>query len=633
MRRLNFVVSFVLLVVFMALSVSWCSAASEDRKTDTVLGPEKADYDWWREARFGIFIHWNMSSMLDLAGGSWFRADRDKIAEKSFNKTSKEIPSFIADGSYLKYRGVRPVPMDVYDNLFHAFNPKDFNAKEWVDVFKKAGAKYIVFTIKHHDGFCMFDSAHTDYDIMNTPFGRDIAKELSDACHKAGIKVIWYYSKADWYDPRYDYKNPEPYSDYMAEQVRELCSNYGDIKGFWWDGGHIKLDVTKIFKIIDGLQPFSISNGRIGNAPGQTFSTPEQRLGSFKLHWPWETCAIMGEGWFWNGGNNIKSLHTCQRLLIDCAVGDGNLLLDFGPTGDGSIDPRIRKNFLGMGKWLKKYGESIYGTRGGPYKPGQWGGSTRKGKRIYLHVTQQWPGGVLELPPLPATITACTALTGGKPKYEHNDKGLRITLSESRHEQPDTIIVLDVDRDAMSIQPIETMFERPLNMDVIATASSAMGKSKGAAGAAFESVHEPGHISKHFGEDGNVLREGQARQKLPKEIREKSPWVNNHRGHVFRYWLAKSDVAQPWLAFETKDPIVFRRVSISEKSDRIKSFELQYEKDAEWKTFYKGKGIGTMSILLKESVTARKVRLFITSYSSDVKEEGPGIHTFDVFAR
>ena len=221
---------------------------------------------------------------------------------------------------------------------------------------------------------------------------------------------------------------------------------------------------------------------------GLTFGTPEQKLGEFQMDRPWETTITMtGESWFWNGGINLKSANTCLRLLIDCAGGDGNVLLDFGPTIRRRIHPPIKDRYLAMGRWLEKYGESIYGTRGGPYKPGHWGVSTRKDKSVYLHVTQFWPGGVLELPPLPAEIVSCSTLTGGKPRFEQTEEGLRIELDQRYHQQPDTVIVLELDRPAWDLDPIDVPF--PVNLAHGATATASSCTSEGTRGAPARSLN------------------------------------------------------------------------------------------------------------------------------------------------
>jgi len=217
----------------------------------------------------------------------------------------------------------------------------------------------------------------------------------------------------------------------------------------------------------------------------------------------WETCAVMGGGWFWRGGKDIKSLNTCLRLLTDCAGGDGNLLLDFGPRPDGKIHPPFKENYLGMGRWLKKYGESIRKTRGGPYKPGLWGVSTRRGKTVYLHVTQKWPGGLLILPALSARVVSCRALTGGKPEFKQTADSLVITLKPMWHAYPDTIIALTLDSSAMGIEPIDMPDRYSLTVDAKVTASSSANPKagRGAPETVVQYRWEEGVISRYFGED------------------------------------------------------------------------------------------------------------------------------------
>jgi alpha-L-fucosidase len=600
-------------------------------------GAEMEDYEWWRAAKFGIFIHWNMSSILDLKAGSWYRDNSNKT--KAGNKTTPgQLPEAIADGSYLEYRGKKPVPQEIYDNLYQIFNPVRFDAEAWVETFKAAGAKYIVFTAKHHDGFCMFDSKYTDYNIMNTPFGRDVAKELSEACAEAGIKVMWYYSKADWYDPRYDIDNPMPYQEYLINQIHELFGNYKNIQGIWWDGGEIYVDPIPVREAINQYNPHAISNGRGPKGmPGITFGTPEQKLGNFDKSRPWETCAIMqGEGWFWNGGKNIKSVRTCLRLLIDSAIGDGNLLLDFGPTAEGIIYEPIRKTYLGMGKWLEKYGESIYGTRGGPYMPSHWGGSTYKENTVYLHVTQQWPKGKLVLPALPARIMNVSALTGGEPVCTWNDSAITITLDPEYHQRVDTIIKLELDSAASVIEPIAPAEEPiPCSLNAAASASSTQGEML--PGAVTLQGFEIGMVQdSYFGEESGPVKKKKYRNppkhKATREELAEYPWVKHHRGHVWRFWMADPADAQPWIEVDMGEVKQVDRISVSEKYNRIQSYELQYHDGKKWKTCATGGELGIISVELAQPVRARKVRLQINQWTSDLPDEGPAIHAIDVFS-
>ena len=273
------------LVIYLFVALAILANAVEAQEPKPLEIPE-SNYQWWREARFGIFIHWNTSSVLHLGEGSWSRKNPTEQGhdyhKKGLNRMQKDPPAAIVEGSYRKYMGKGGIPMEVYDNLYHVFDPKEFDADEWARTFKEAGAGYIVFTTKHHDGFCMFDSKYTDYKITNTPFGRDVCKELSDACHKHGIKVIWYYSKCDWFDPRHDVKTPEPYAEYLTNQVRELLTNYGPVAGIWWDQGEITIPTRPLFDMILTLQP---GRSATGGSTAPSITSPASRSARRNRNW------------------------------------------------------------------------------------------------------------------------------------------------------------------------------------------------------------------------------------------------------------------------------------------------------------------------------------------------------------
>jgi alpha-L-fucosidase len=581
------------------------------------------DYDWWRKARFGIFIHWNHSSMLALGSGSWMREGKANPKHSS-NKTDDKPFVFTKEirDKYWSGRSAQ-VPQVIYDNMYKSFNPSEFNAKEWAKTFKAAGAGYIVFTTKHHDGFCMFNTKQTKYNIMNSKFGRDIAKELSDACAEVGIKVIWYYSVVDWYNTRFNVDNPKPYEDYLVAQIDELFGNYKNIAGVWWDGGGINVDSNRVWKTIKKHCAHPLAQGRGIRLPGMLFGTPEQRLGSFNMNGPWESCVTMqGEEWFWDGGKVIKPLSTCIRLLVNAAGGDGNLLLDIGPTEKGTIFSPVRENLLNMGKWLNRYGTTIRGTRGGPYKPGPWGVATRKGNKIYLHITQEWPSGILTLPPLPAKVTACRVLTGGEVDFKQDDKELTIKLDPKYHSDIDTIVELTLDSPAMKIAPIGYPERKLLSIDSKVTTSSEFLRGvRGMAGSVAGYKLE-------YNDKGHEIR---AWSNLSEENKKKYPWLKLERCHIWRYWLAKGSDKQPWLQLDLPAKKTFSRIEILEKFDRVVSYEIQIPDGDGWKTIFKGKRIGNLSIDLPKPVTADKVRLVILKYETPFPYEGPGIRQFNLY--
>ena len=607
---------------------------NEQSGTFNMNGPGEKEYQWFRDARFGVFIHWSPASVIALGAGSWQREGNDHY--KGSNKTTHgQLPEEIKSGVYIeKYAGKRDnvhVPQEVYDNLYQVFNPYKFDAEAVADMIKQSGAKYVVFTAKHHDGFCMFNTSETEYNIMNTPYGKDIAEQLAGACHNAGIELIWYYSKADWYDPRYSLETVGEYKEFMRNQVEELSSEYGKIKGFWWDGGgEIPFDGTDIYKAIYKHQPGAIYNNRGGlGLPGIEFGTPEQKLGHFNREYPWESCiTLQGEAWFWDGGRNLRSVKNCLRLLIDAAAGDGNLLLDFGLTGEGEIYAPIKEIYLKMGEWLKKYGETIYGTRGGPYKPSYWGGSTCRENIVYLHITQKWPGGCLHLPQLPAEIVSASSLTGGIPEVSNDENGLTLFLPEKYHDETDTIIKLELDRNAFDLMPVETKTSEILTIDAEAEASSHMRLwgFKGYPGSVIIKSCESGAVTTFYGEE----EQGEEFSGPTQEEKEKYPWLKLERGHVWRYWMADPDDRRPWLTVSLKEKKRINRIHIAEKFNRIHSFELEYMSDEGWKRVLKAGELGLLSFLFPEPVVTDKVRIRILEWASDDKGEGPGIQEVDL---
>jgi alpha-L-fucosidase len=381
--------------------------------------------------KFGLFIHWGPVSLKGTEIG-WSRGgERRGRKDKS-------------TGS---------IPVEIYDNLYKQFNPVKFNADEWVQIAKDAGMKYLVFTSKHHDGFSMFDSKLTDYKITNSPFKRDVVKELADACHKGGLKLGYYYSPPDWYHPDYRTENHTRYIKFLHGQLREICSNYGKIDIIWFDGLGGKAedwDSENLFKMIRRLQPHVIINNRAG-LPGD-HDTPEQRIGKFQNDRPWETCMTICRQWAWKPDDRMKSLKQCIDTLVSVVGGDGNLLFNVGPMPDGRIEPRQVTRLKEMGNWLDEYGQSIYATRGGPFKPGKWGASTHKGNTVYIHVLN-WDEDTLTLPPIPKKIIATSVMTGGAASIKQTEQGIEIFVPKAYQKELDTIIVLQFDSPASEIIP------------------------------------------------------------------------------------------------------------------------------------------------------------------------------------
>jgi hypothetical protein len=400
-----------------------------------------ARMQWWRDARFGMFIHWDMSSVAGTEI-SWSRLGPKPL-----------------DGPWGSPAGTGGDP--VYDNLYKQFNPVKYDAREWVRIAKDAGMKYVVFTTKHHGGFAMWDTKMGDYSIMNTPFKRDVVKELADACHEAGLKFGIYYSPRDWWHPDYGVGDNAKYEAYMTGHLTELLSNYGAVDVVWFDSfgtgssiGYWHAD--KVLELVRRLQPQAVINNRCGffmeTIPllQADFDTPEQTIGSYRTNRDWESCMCVvdapGGGWSYRKDGKVKPLDECIRTLVSCATGDGNLLLDVGPDATGIIPADQAGALAGMGEWIRKYGESIYGTEGGPFRNGAWGGGTFKGNKVYVHLFDAAPDR-LELPMLHQKLVSWKNLSGGKVAVELKNGKMIVITAPSDRISPDTIIELTFDQD------------------------------------------------------------------------------------------------------------------------------------------------------------------------------------------
>jgi len=518
----------------------------------------EARLHWWRDARFGMFIHWGPVSLKGTEIG-WSRG-----------------------GERRGVGGTGEIPLDVYDTLYTRFNPVKFDAGQWVAIAKAAGMKYMVFTSRHHDGFSMFATKQGDYTIMHSPFKRDVVAELAAACHKAGIRFGLYYSQPDWHHPDYMTSNHATYIAYMHGQVRELLSNYGTVDVIWFDGlgGDAKrFEADTLFPMIRSLQPRILVNNRCGL--DADFDTPEQSIGGFNRAQPWETCMTICTQWAWRPNDKMKSLEQCLRTLIACAGGDGNLLFNVGPMPTGEIEPRQVERLADMGRWLGKYGDAIYGTRGGPFKPGAWGASTCKGNRIFLHVFS-WPGDTLVLPPITPHIRSAKLRTGGAVTAVQTTNAVSVTVLPGCRQEIDTLIELTLDSSAEAIEPIAVA--KP----VVKLADGSMAKAS--------NVYQD---HEDFGPD------------------------KAFDGIAATRWATDSGTETAWIELDYPAPRTFRGIAIDEWSvegARVKAFELQHKVGSEWKTIFAGTTIGTNYTHRFEPVKVTCVRLNITSAS-----EGPTI--------
>ncbi len=533
-----------LLAMLMCCAVTFNSYA----QTSTPYTANAKKIQEWKDSRFGMFIHWG------------------PIALK---------------GTEIGWSRYAQVSAEEYDNLYKQFNPVNFNADEWVSVAKAAGMKYIVLTTKHHDGFCLWPTRQIDHNISNTPFKRDIVKELAEACKKQGMEFGTYYSTTDWYHPdfpltgeggkiRKEKSDLDAYTSYLKRQVGELLLNYGPLYVLWFD---VPQEFDAV--LVRAIQPDIIVNDRTG-AKGD-FDSPEQRIGGFKNDRPWETCMTIGDQWAWKANENLKSLDQCLQTLIRTVGGDGNLLFNVGPDASGKIEPDQIARLKEMGAWLDKNGNSIYGTRGGPFKPTDWGVSTRKDSTIFLHILT-WQGNKprIELPAIGRTIKKCTLADGTAVKVTTKN-GKTILEFPAKALQPiNTIIELKMDSNVMDVKPIEV------------AAQSVSYKKKISAST---NPHR-------WWYDVESVNNGD--------------WV----GHG---WRPAKDDKQPWAEIDLGKITKVSSAIVYETGGAVKEFEIQYLVGETWKTAYKGKHFKHRIQCTFKPVNAQKMRLQITN-STDVPE-------------
>jgi alpha-L-fucosidase len=432
MKRSKFLIVLLFMVSFSAFS-----------QKDYVPTPENlAARTWFQDAKFGLFIHWGVYSVL--GDGEWVM-NQQRIDKATYEK----LPAF--------------------------FNPVSFNAAEWVKMVKDAGMQYITITSKHHDGFCMWDTKLTDWNIVKrTPYGKDVMKQLADECHKQGIKLFFYHSHLDWYQENYyprggtGNSSGRPnkgdwysYLDYMDAQLSELLTNYGEIAGIWFDGWWDKKDadwrLDKTYSLIHKHQPAALigNNHHQAPKPGEDFQmfekdlpghnttgfSDESQVGALPL----ETCETMNGAWGFNlMDHNYKSTKQLVQYLVKAAGYNANFLLNVGPMPNGKIQPEFVKTLGEMGNWMKTYGETIYGTRGGPVFPKNWGVSTIKENKVYIHIMNPEDESIL-MPELTKKIKKAYLFDDqSKVVFKQDDFGTTIKVPADKRKEFDTIVVLEM---------------------------------------------------------------------------------------------------------------------------------------------------------------------------------------------
>jgi alpha-L-fucosidase len=416
-------------------------AHAQNYNTDTQLLKE------FQDMKFGMFVHWGPVSLKGTEIG-WSRG--------------------------------LEVPIEEYDNLYREFNPLKFNAEEWIETLKEGGMKYFVITTRHHDGFSLWPTGYSDYNIAATPYEQDVLADLKKACDKYGIMFGTYYSICDWKHPLYPLGSPggttgketgdmEKFVPLIKGQLRELIENY-NTKILWFDGEweepwthEMGQDLYQYLKGLDenilinnrvdkgrkGMEGITISDEYAGD-----FATPEQQIGRYDIENAWESCITICRQWAWKPDDELKSLEECLFTLLKTVGGGGNLLLNVGPMPDGRIEPRQADRLKEMGEWLKKYGESVYGTTGGPYKPTEWLTSTRRGNTIYINLLK-YDKNTLELPfPFDAEIESVQLFNGENLVFSKSNEILYIGLPIKVSGDLITVLKININNDAGSLETV-----------------------------------------------------------------------------------------------------------------------------------------------------------------------------------
>ncbi|TAM78899.1 MAG: hypothetical protein EPN47_19920 [Acidobacteria bacterium] len=436
-----------------AISKAWNEVNETDRHRSSLW---QQRMDWWQDARFGMFIHWGPSSLASVE---------------------------------ISWPIMRPSPkwnisQNEYVNLYKKFNPVKYDPDAWVELARAAGQKYIVFTTKHHDGFCMFDSSFTDYKITNTPYKNDVLMMLVEACRRHNMPLGYYYSPPDMHHQDFrDTSKPsaenwqgEPtrpqwpnYLNYFQLQLRELATRYGEPAVFWFDGlnNQEKYDGYQVQRMLRELSPSSLFNNRLGT-PGD-YETPEQfvpnripirgvriagtnpadqnRLPSGlprpEDFQPWETCMTINGTWAYNRNDHkYKPAKQLIQTLVNVASEGGNLLLNVGPSPEGVIQPEFQDRLREIGKWLASNGESIYGTTYGPLQGLAYGKTTTKGGNTYLHILD-WPGRSLNLSGVERVSKVSFLASGEILSFQRSGNGVTIQLPEQAPDPIDTVLKIE----------------------------------------------------------------------------------------------------------------------------------------------------------------------------------------------
>jgi alpha-L-fucosidase len=553
--------NLLLKTCFFALLASMILLNSCKPKVQEI--PEADRLEWWTDAKFGLFIHWGVYS----------------VPAGTYN--GKKIDGI---GEWIMYNG--EIPSATYKEYAKSFNPVNYNPEAWVKMAKDAGMKYIVITSKHHDGFGLFDSKVTDWDVVDaTPYGKDLLKPLVEAARKEGIKIGFYYSQAqDWnhpgggaYKPKWDSAqngNMDEYLDKIAvPQVKEILSNYGELDILWWDTpvGMTKERAEK-FQPLLAEHPRLITNNRLGGGFDGDSETPEQNIPATGFPGKnWEVCMTMNDTWgYKSDDNNWKSGKELILKLSEIVSKGGNFLLNVGPTSLGEIPQPSIDRLKQVGDWMKTNSEAIYGTKASPFPYLPWGRATLKDQKLYLHVAS-WPAdGLLKLPLMNKAGKAyLLADAGTSLNLTQKDKHIEISLPAVAPDSILSIVVLEFEG-APEVLPAPTS-----------------GKTGTAS-----SVDTSTVVSNLFD------------------------------GDPFTVWKPITGETKAWVEVDLGEDVKIGNISISERwnpwDNHGQEFQLQVKKGDKWETVTEGKTSGCGHSQDFAPVTGRIFRLNITGAKGEV---------------
>ena len=573
----------ILLAITVTASLCGTSRAAFDPFTET-----PAEYNtraqWLRDAKFGVFLHWNPSSLIGQEI-SWSRSSYGTAA---------------------------------YDALYQQFTATNFNADDWVTLFHNAGIRYAVCVPKHHDGFCMFDTATSAYNVMHSPFGRDYIKEISDACAKSDVRFCLYYSILDWWNPLYSSASGADLTQYKEQvfkpHMRELLTKYGPVGCIWfdghWDASWTHANGREMYSYVRNLQPATLLGNRIDQKatadgpyctwtgsffngaadPVGDYQAREVDLGKYYTGKAWDCCFSLcgvNSKWSWVPPMDPRPLSEVIGWLVQCIGRDGSMLLGVGPRADGTIDPASSARLLEVGDWMTSNGEAVYGSRGGPYLPGDWCVSTRKGNKVFVIVTQ-WHGNTVSLPALAANVTSSRLLTGGTGTFAAAGSTWTMTVPTADRSPLVTIVELTLDRDAMSLGTVTLP-----TLNVVST-----GKPVVASG---EWLGRETELSKSHVTDGNFST----------------------------IWAGPENSRSGWLEIDLGANHLIESVVLDEGGYvRCQAFEVQAFVAGVWQTVVSGSGIGANLQLGFVPILAQRFRLLISQAN-----EVPTIAEFQLLER